>query len=368
MRGRAAITDGKGGYVVDDIEVGDPGPEEVLVEMAASGVCHTDVDIAARSAAGTILGHEGAGTVLACGPGVDHVAPGDRVLLTWAIACGSCFQCVRGAQVLCERLGGMTSAGHARPEAATRVDGGAPISRAFNLGTMSTAAVVRREAVVPIPGDVDIPFPSACILGCGVMTGFGSVVNAAKVVAGSSVAVLGCGGVGLNVVQGARIAGATTIVAVDVNDERLAMATRFGATHELKADRADVGLAAAAEQVKVMTGGRGADYAFECTAIPELGVAPLAFVRNGGTAIQVSGVEQDITVDMNLFEWDKTYLNPLYGQCRPSVDFPKLLALYASGQLLLDELVTRTYPLDDLPSAVDDMLAGRNAKGVLLLR
>lgn len=362
VKARAVTTDGAGGYRVETIDVGDPGPGEVLVEIAASGVCHTDYDFAVRSGADVVLGHEGAGTVTSVGPGVDGVAPGERVLLTWAIACGSCFQCVRGAQVLCELMG-QGPGGHAHPAAATK--DGRPLTRAFNLGTMSTATVVREEAVVAI-GD-EIPFASACILGCGVMTGFGSVTNAAEVVPGSSVAVLGTGGVGLNVVQAARIAGATTIIAVDVSEERLSMAISFGATDAVLASRDDRHLVDAATRVRALTDGRGADYAFECTAVPELAVSPLAMIRHGGTAVQVSGVEQDVVVDMNLFEWDKTYINPLYGQCRPSVDFPRLLSLYARGMLLLDEMVTRTYALEDVGTAFDDMHAGRNAKGVLVM-
>jgi S-(hydroxymethyl)glutathione dehydrogenase/alcohol dehydrogenase len=153
---------------------------------------------------------------------------------------------------------------------------------------------------------------------------------------------------------------------VDVNPQRLEMARTFGATHTLLADPADKGLLQAARQVKELTGGRGADYAFECTAIPELGAAPLAMVRHAGTAVQVSGIEQEITIDMRLFEWDKVYLNPLYGQCRPAIDFPRLMALYENGSLLLEELVTRTYPLTELQRAFDDLLAGRNAKGVIV--
>ena len=359
---RAVISDGTGGFAVQEIDVGDPGPGEVLVELAASGVCHTDLQLAETVPLPMILGHEGAGTVVAAGDGVTRVAVGDRVLLTWAIACGTCFQCSRGNQVLCERLG-LGPRGHARREATTR--NGAPVLRAFNLGTMATATVVRQEAVVKLSSDLALT--TACILGCGVMTGFGSVVNAAKVLPGSSVVVLGCGGVGLNVVQGARIAGATVIVGVDLQPDRLEMATRFGATHTVQASADDSGLQAAAVEVRKIVGVRGADYAFECTAVPQLGAAPLAMVRHGGTAIQVSGVEQEIAVDMRLFEWDKTYLNPLYGKCRPGVDFPRLLDLYERGLLLLDELVTRTYPLDDVATAFEDMLAGRNAKGVLVL-
>ena len=144
------------------------------------------------------------------------------------------------------------------------------------------------------------------------------------------------------------------------------MAMRFGATHCIEPDAADTTLAGVAEQVKELTGGRGADVAFECTAVPALGAAPLRMIRHGGTAVAVSGIEQEITVDMQLFEWDKRYINPLYGQCRPSRDFPRIFSLYRRGDLLLDELVTRTYALDDVDAAFDDLLAGRNAKGVLL--
>ncbi len=198
------------------------------------------------------------------------------------------------------------------------------------------------------------------------MTGYGSVVNAAKVKAGTSVVVLGTGGVGLNVIQGARISGAGKIIAVDINPLRLEMAKEYGATHAVLAEKSDKGLTEAAKVVKSMTNGRGADYAFECTAIPELGAAPLAMVRNAGMAVQVSGIEQEIVIDMNLFEWDKIYINPLYGKTRPQIDFPILQDLYAKGELILDKMVTRTYSLDDLPNAFADMHAGRNAKGVIV--
>jgi S-(hydroxymethyl)glutathione dehydrogenase/alcohol dehydrogenase len=168
------------------------------------------------------------------------------------------------------------------------------------------------------------------------------------------------------VIQGARIAGAGLIVAVDVVPARLEMARAFGATHVLLAERSDVGLRDAAAKVRAMTG-RGADHAFECTSVPALCAAPLAFVRNGGTAVQVSGTEQPVTVDMELFEWDKVYLNPLYGKCRPKEDFPRLLRWYRDGALRLGEMVTRTYPLADAATAFEDMLAGRNAKGVLVM-
>ena len=141
---------------------------------------------------------------------------------------------------------------------------------------------------------------------------------------------------------------------------------QFGATHTILADKDDVGLLKAAEKVKKMTNGRGADYAFECTAIPALGVAPLAMIRNAGTAVQVSGIEEKVMVDMSLFEWDKKYINPLYGKCNPQKDFPIILNYYENGDIMLDEMITTTYPLDNLQQAFDDMLSGKNAKGVIV--
>ena len=357
------MSDGAGGFAVRDVEVDDPAAGEVLVELRASGVCHTDHDLIGVPVP-FVLGHEGAGVVLAVGDGVSDVAVGDSVLLSWSLPCGACFQCVEGNHHLCERhsplIGGL--GGHAHLSG-TRLDG-RPIVRAFNLGTMSTHALVRREAVVALPDG--IPFASACIVGCGVMTGYGSAVNAARVEPGSSAVVLGTGGVGLNVIQGCRVSGAAQIIAVDPKPERLEMATRFGATACIAPAPDDTDLSAVAEEIKAMTGGRGADVAFECTAVPALGAAPLRMIRHGGTAVAVSGIEQEITVDMRLFEWDKRYINPLYGQCRPARDFPRIFALYQRGDLLLDELVTRTYPIDDVAVAFDDLLAGRNAKGVLV--
>lgn len=362
VMGRAVVALDKQPQVVE-IQVHPPGPGELRVRMGASGVCHTDWDLL-KSGYTLMLGHEGAGTVDAVGEGVDDIDRGDRVLLHWAVACRECATCRRGLVHLCETwspLFAPAGPGHAHLDSTT-LDG-RPVVRAFHLGSMSTHAVVRRAAVVPLPET--IPFPSAAILGCGVQTGVGSVLNAADVRPGERVAVLGCGGVGLNVVQGARIAGAGAIVGVDVEPGRLVLAKQFGATHTVLASREDADLRAAAAEVKELLGA-APDYAFECTAVPMLGAAPLAMVRHGGTAIAVSGIEQRIEVDMRLFEWDKTYLNPLYGQCVPERDFPRLYGAYERGDLLLDELVTRTYALDEVARAFDDLLAGRNAKGVIV--
>jgi len=350
----AIITDGHGHFELMEVELGDPHPGEVLVELKASGVCHTDFDSQFWKRR-MIMGHEGAGVVMACGDGVTNVRPGDRVLLNWAIPCGNCFQCRSGAENICEQK---PTVPDERFQCGTE-----PLNTSFNLGTMATHTVVPWQAAVRI--DVEIPFPSAAILGCGVMTGFGSVVNAARVEKGSSVVVLGTGGVGLSVIQGAVHACARMIIAIDVNPKRLALARQFGATHTIQASRVDTGLREAGLEVKRLTN-RGADYAFECTAVPELGAAPLSMIRNGGTAVAVSGVEQIVPVDMELFEWDKRYINPLYGQCRPAIDFPVLLSLYQQRRLKLDEMVTRTYPLSGLAEAFEHMKQGINAKGVLI--
>jgi S-(hydroxymethyl)glutathione dehydrogenase/alcohol dehydrogenase len=253
--------------------------------------------------------------------------------------------------------------GHADPSG-TQFKG-QPLLRSFNIGTLSEYTLVKESALVKNHSE-KMSFPAASIISCGVMTGYGSVVNAAKVQPGSSVVVIGTGGVGLNVIQGAKIAGAGMIIAIDVNSYRLTMARAFGATYSLRASKEDKGLIKMAQKVKDLTDGRGADYAFECTAIPELGAAPLAMVRNAGTAVQVSGIEQEITIDMNLFEWDKIYINPLYGKCRPQNDFPDIINLYESGQIMLEEMITRTYTIDEIDKAFDDLLNGRNAKGVIV--
>jgi Zn-dependent alcohol dehydrogenase len=328
----------------------------VLVEIRASGVCHTDhkmLPLPPRR----VMGHEGAGVVLKVGAGVTRVAPGDRVMLNWAMPCGKCRACHNGLRNVCEdppRIGQGQIRHH-----------GVPIVTAFGLGTMSTATLVPEAACTRI--EHDIPWTTACIFGCCVMTGYGSVVNAARVEPGSSVAVIGAGAVGICVIQSARIANAGQIVAVDVNPQKLAFAKRVGATHTVLAGRDDDELREAASEVKRINADYGVDYAFECTSVPALAASPLAFVRNGGTAIAISGCEQRITVNFELFEWDKIYMNPLYGKCDPERDFPRLMRHYAKGNLRLDEMVTGIYPLWDLPRAFDDMLAGKNAKAVLTM-
>lgn len=365
---KGAVANGQGNFIIDDIEIGEPEGDEVIVKMKAAGLCHTDHD-SLRWGKPIVMGHEGAGIVFKTGIGVSGIASGDHVILNWATPCGHCFQCLEGNQHICEINSPVVAGGNGYTPGHAHLEGtrwkGQSIVRSFNLGTLSEYVLVKASAVVRNTS-TKMTFQAASIISCGVMTGYGSVVNAAKVRPGSSVVILGTGGVGLNVIQGARISGASKIIAIDINPQRLEMAKQFGASHLITADRADTGLLKAAEKVKELTNGRGADYAFECTAIPELGAAPLAMVRNAGTAVQVSGIEQEITIDMRLFEWDKIYINPLYGKCRPQIDFPLIIEQYEKGNLLLEEMITRSYSLKDLGKAFDDLLNGRNAKGVIV--
>ncbi|MEM6633284.1 MAG: alcohol dehydrogenase catalytic domain-containing protein [Bacteroidota bacterium] len=364
---KSALATGKGDFVIASVSLADPQPDEVIVKMKAAGLCHTDYDSLSWGKP-IVMGHEGAGVVEKVGSGVKDFAIGDQVILNWATPCMTCFQCQEGNQHICENNSPVVAGGNGYTPGHAHLAGsiwkGDPIERSFNLGTLSTHTLVKQSALVKVE-EAELNFSAAAIVSCGVMTGYGSVVNSAQLVAGSSAVVLGCGGVGLNVIQGCRIAGAATIIAIDINPQKLDWAKEFGATHVILADKADTGLNQTAERVKQMLGGRGADYAFECTAIPALGAAPLAMVRNAGTAVQVSGIEEEITIDMRLFEWDKIYINPLYGKCRPQIDFPKIMRLYKGGELKLDEMITREYALDELAIAFEDLLAGRNAKGVV---
>ncbi|KAA3662747.1 MAG: histidine kinase [Calditrichaeota bacterium] len=367
LKAKAAIAQGNGNFIIDTIELGNPQSDEIVVRVKAAGLCHTDHDSLSWGKS-IVLGHEGAGIVEKVGDAVTNFKPGDRVILNWATPCMKCFQCQEGNQHICENNSPVTAGANGYTPGHAHLEGTKwnrnPIERSFNIGTISEYTLVKESACVKL--ESDMPMPSASIISCGVMTGYGSVVNSAQLSTGSSAVVLGTGGVGLNVIQGARISGASKIIAIDINSKRLEMAKQFGATHTILADKNDNGLMQAADQVKNLTDGRGADYAFECTAVPALGAAPLAMIRNAGTAVQVSGIEQEITIDMNSFEWDKIYINTLYGKSRPQIDFPKLVSLYDKGDLLLDEMITRTYPLHNLQQAFDDMLAGKNAKGVIV--
>ncbi|CAL66687.1 Zn-dependent alcohol dehydrogenase [Christiangramia forsetii] len=365
---KSAVAKGDGTFIIDNIHLADPEADEVLVKIKAAGLCHTDYDSLSWGKP-LVMGHEGAGIVEKVGNAIKDLKKGDQVILNWATPCMTCFQCQDGNQHICENNSPVVAGSNGHTPGHAHLEGskwnGKAIERSFNIGTLSEYALVKKSAVVKVEEE-KLNFSAASIISCGVMTGYGSVVNSAKLIAGSSAVVLGCGGVGLSVINACKISGASRIIAVDINPKKLELAKKFGATKIVLAEKTDKGLNKIAEQIKTIFDGRGADYAFECTAIPELGVAPLAMIRNAGTAVQVSGIEQEINVDMRLFEWDKVYINPLYGKCRPQIDFPKLMHLFKKGDLKLREMITKEYKLEDLPKAFDDMLAGNNAKGVVV--
>ncbi|NJB35235.1 Zn-dependent alcohol dehydrogenase [Croceivirga sp. JEA036] len=368
IKAKTAVATGDGKFIIDTVTVAEPQADEVLVKIKAAGLCHTDYDSLSWGKP-IVMGHEGAGIVETVGAAVKDFAVGDQVILNWATPCMHCFQCEEGNQHICENNSPVVAGGNGHTPGHAHLEGtqwqGKAIERSFNLGTLSEYALVKASALVKV-SEENLNFSAAAIVSCGVMTGYGSVVNAAELAAGSTAVVLGCGGVGLNVINACAISGANRIIAIDINPNKLELAKQFGATDVILADKKDTGLNQAAKEMEKLLGGRLADYAFECTAIPALGAAPLAMVRNAGTAVQVSGIEEEITIDMRLFEWDKIYMNPLYGKCRPQIDFPKLMGLYKKGDLLLDQMITKEYQLDQLEEAFDDMLKGKNAKGVVV--
>ena len=368
IEGLAAIGDGRGGFVVEPTTVRAPMVGEVRVRLRAAGICHTD-HASLVWPGPLVLGHEGAGVIESVGEGVTEqhplLRPGQAVLLNWAIPCGGCPQCQRGRGSLCERTHGVDATlGSSSPAPGHTLWRGQPVERSFRLGTFAEYTLVRAEALTVVPAN--LPMQHACILGCGVMTGVGAAVNVAQVQPGDTVAVVGCGGVGLSVVQGARLAGATRIIAIDRRPVALQRAVELGATHTLEPADDDPNAEQLAAAVRELTAGRGADHAFEATGVAALAFLPLKLCRNGGNAVQLSGAHGPVSVEMPQFWWDKRYLVPLYGGCLPERDFPRLFAWAASGELALESLVTHTYRLDELGQAMDDMLAGRSAKCVLL--
>ena len=366
VRGSAILADGEGHFSLETVEVDPPAASEVRVAIAAAGVCHTD-HASLHWPGPLVMGHEGAGHVEAIGDGVQGFEIGQPVLLNWAIPCGQCFQCERGAESLCERTHELDAArfGNSRAHAGATRWHGEPVERSFHLGTFSQYTLVRADAVTPLP--LDLPLDAACILGCAVMTGVGSAVNVAAVAPGESVAVLGCGGVGLNVIQGARIAGAQTIIAIDRVPARLQRARELGATHALLAQADDIEHARLIAEVRALTCGRGVDHAFEATGVPALAFLPLKLARNGGSALQVSGAHGPATLELTDLFWNKRYLAPLYGGCVPSRDFPRLFEWIVQGKLELAGLISHRYPMNALERAFDDMLQGRSSKGVLCI-
>jgi S-(hydroxymethyl)glutathione dehydrogenase / alcohol dehydrogenase len=335
----------------------------VRVRLRASGVCHSDLHVAAGewTADGPlVLGHEGAGVVEAVGSGVKDIRPGDHVILSWFAPCRRCEYCARGEAWLCT---GTRALDHVLPDGTTsfRRRDGTPVRAFLGLGTFAEATVVPESAAVSISRDV--PFPVAALIGCAVTTGVGAVINTARVRPGDTAVVLGCGGVGQAILLGLNLVGANAIIAVDLSDERLALAGELGATHLLRGDDPDL-----AGHIHVITGG-GADHAFEAIGSPVTIELLPQLVGRGGQAVVVGMPGEGVLVAFDPFDLadqGKRILGCNYGSSVPSVDFPRLARLYTSGRLPLDRLVGRTIALDGVDEALEDLRRAVGLRTVII--
>lgn len=350
---------------VEDVDLDEPKRGEVLVRMAASGVCHSDYSVITGimpTKLPCVLGHEGAGTVERIGAGVEHVKEGDRVLLSWVTPCGVCFYCGIGKPQLCD-VGAKINATFRQPDGTTRMHRDGVDLQAFSaLGALSEKIVAPAKACVRLPDDA--PLDKAALIGCSVMTGIGAVINTAKVKPGGSVAVFGVGGVGLNVIQGAAIAEAEQIIAIDVNRRKLDFAKQFGATDVIEASAQDPVAA-----IRDLTHGRGADYTFEAIGRRESIEQAYAAVRKGGTCVVIGIGSRKESVSLNVFfipVMEKRLLGCWYGGSDVHRDAIRLLGLYQEGKLKLDELLTKTYSLREVNQAFGDLKAGVNARGLVV--
>ncbi|GIX46128.1 MAG: alcohol dehydrogenase [Candidatus Tectimicrobiota bacterium] len=348
--------------VIEEVQLDPPKAGEVKVRVAANGACHSDLHVMTgdmRMPMPIVLGHEAAGIVAEVGPGVTSVREGDHVVLSFSPVCGTCYYCTQGRPQLCERK---------PPQPGVLLDGttrlhknGQPIYHFAFTAAFAEETVVPESCVIKIRED--IPLDRACLVGCGVMTGVGAAINTAQVRPGSSVAVIGCGGVGLNVVQGAALAGARRIIAIDLLDAKLELAKVFGATDTINPTRDEPWQA-----VRDLTEGRGVDYAFEVISTPKTIELAFKMTAPGGvcTIVGVSPEKARISLNPNVFVgMEKTLKGSYYGSARPRLDMPRLLDLYMQGRLKIDELVSRTVPLEQVNEAYALLQKGEVARSVI---
>jgi S-(hydroxymethyl)glutathione dehydrogenase/alcohol dehydrogenase len=359
---KAAVLEAYGQpLAIADIDIAPPQAHEVRVAIRATGVCHSDLSIQQGKLpypVPCVLGHEGAGEVTEVGEGVTRVKPGDHVVLMWTPMCGDCYYCRRGQTHLCDATRAM---GLMDDNTSRLSRDGQLIIHGINTACFAEEAIMRDYALVKIPDD--IPFEVAAVVGCGVLTGVGAAVNTAKVRPGESVAVLGCGGVGINVIQGAKLAGANPIIAIDTVQAKLDMAQRFGATHLVNAADGNAG-----GQVLELTGGRGADAAFEVVGVPALQRQVFDMTRRGGRAVFVGAAaltDEVALPSLFLSLGEKNALGCYYGSCDPKRDIPLFLDMWKAGRLDLEGLISQTSKLDDVNGAFEDMEAGKVIRTVL---
>ncbi len=380
MRTRAAVLwEPNTPWKVEDIELDPPKAGEVMLKLVGSGLCHSDDHLVTgdmvmppevQAELGIqqfpiIGGHEGAGEVIEVGPGVTSVEVGDHVVLGFIPACGRCPSCSQGRQNLCD-LGAYLLAGRQVTDFTARhhTTSGEDLGIMCCIGTFGEYTTVAEASCIKI--DKDIPLDKAALVGCGVTTGWGSANYAAEVKAGETVVVIGCGGIGMNAVQGAKMAGAGMVIAVDTNEAKHELAERFGATHTAGSVEDALPL------VMELTHGRMAEKVIVTIGVGSgdmVGQA-LSLTGKGGRCVHTSVAPLDTTeVSLNLFELtlsEKSLVGSIFGSANPRRDIPRLLEMYQNGQLMLDELITKTYPLDDINEGYDDMRNGSNIRGMVM--
>ncbi len=357
---RAAVLNAIPGRLeIEEVAIDSPGPREVLIRVAAAGLCHSDLHFIEGKypyMTPTVLGHESAGIVEAVGDQVSYVKPGDHVITCLSVYCGNCENCLTGRLSICSGSG----ATERQPGEASRLSrDGEPVFQFLKMSSFAEQMLVHEHGVVKIREDM--PLDRAALIGCGVTTGLGAVFNTARVEPGTTVAVIGCGGIGLNAVQGARIAGASRVIAVDMLDSKLEMATQFGATDVVNAADNDP-----VEAVQTLTGG-GVHYSFEAIGLTVAAEQAFAMLRAGGTAtvIGMIPIGQNIQLPGVAFLSEKRIQGSNMGSNRFRVDMPRYVDLYLDGRLKLDELVSARIGLDDVNDGFDAMKEGSLARSVI---
>ena len=350
---------------IEELDLAPPGPGEVLVRVKAAGLCHSDLSVIAGvrpRPTPMALGHEAAGIVEECGAGIDDLVPGDHVVMVFVPSCGHCLPCAEGRPALCEPGAAANGAGTLLSGARRLGRNGETIHHHLGVSGFADHAVVSRRSLVKI--DKSLPLEEAALFGCAVLTGVGAVVNTARVQAGSTVAVVGLGGVGLNALLGAVLVGARRIVAIDVLDDKLALARRLGATDIFNAGDADC-----AAQVRAATGG-GVDYAFEMAGSIKAMDLAYRITRRGGETISAGLSHPDhqfALQHVSLVAEERTVKGSYIGSCVPMRDMPRYIALYQQGKLPVDRLLSQRVRLDELNGAFDRLATGHTVRQVLVL-
>lgn len=341
--------------VIEELHVDNPGPREVLVRTAAAGVCHSDYHFMNGSYATplpSVMGHESAGIVEKVGADATYLKPGDHVISCMSMFCGSCSYCLTGKPYGCDNLDEMARLGRLS-------DGQQPVHQGYNLGSFAEMMLLHEHALVKIREDM--PLDRAALIGCAVTTGTGAVMRTAQVEPGSTVAVIGCGGIGLSAINGAAIAGAARIIAIDVNDSKLELAKQFGATDGINASIDDP-----VEAVMEMTNG-GIDYSFEALGRKETCEQAFDMLARSGTACIIGMVPEGQKIEINAANliYDRRLIGSDMGSNRFRIDMPRLVDFYMQGRLNLDALISNRVPLDRVNEAYADMLTGNVARTVL---